>query len=350
MKKYLLFALMAMALIFASCKSTEQEDAQDETTAVETPAEEVTEEDTSADDSALTNAEKNAKLLAQTDESRANAVKAGADSYYGDQLKDTDEKLKALKEKAADSKEDLSAEINDLNYRYLALQKASETKKLKEKIDENGFADDNRIAYDAAEALLNELEKVINENADGKTMYKSAEATYAAYHTIFYNSFKKLATKERDAALAEKKNADNVKAGVARKDAYKTATDTLKKGDSAFVTQNPEGAFDNYKAAKEQFADLFKDVSEKRAAAQKRIDEAKAKVQDVENFAGEADSIAPIGDEKIDGIEEKDTVLLEEDKFEDPEAAVIEVDENVKVENDNAVQVFKNALGLEDDR
>ena len=66
----------------------------------------------------------------------------------------------------------------------------------------------------------------------------------------------------------------------------------------------------------EKYEALAIEIAEKRAAAQKRIDEAKAKVQDVENFAGEADVKAPIGDEKIDGIEEKDSVLLEEDKFE----------------------------------
>ena len=71
-------------------------------------------------------------------------------------------------------------------------------------------------------------------------------------------------------------------------------------------------------------------------------------IQNIENFATEADEIAPIGDEKIDGIEEKDTVLLEEDKFENPEESVIEIDETVESKNDSAVEVFKDAIGLEE--
>lgn len=347
MKKYVLFALMAMSLIFFSCKSTEQEDSQTEDTTVE-QVEETDDTVPEQADENLSNAEKNEKLLSQVEESRSNAVKAGADKYYAEQLDATDAKLKELKEKAAGSNEDLSDELTDLNYRYLALQKAAETKNLKAKIDEHGFADSNRIAYDAADLLMAELEKVIQENADGKTMYKTADAAYAAYYAIFYDSFKKLAEKERDAAREQKKNADSVKAGVARKDTYKAITEIFQKGDNCFVTKNPEGAYENYKEAKEKYEALYKDVEEKRAEAQRRIDEAKAKVKAVEEFAGEADDVAPIGDEKIDGIEEKDTVLLEEDKFAEPEAAVIEVDESVKVEKDSAIEVFKDMVGVEE--
>ena len=74
----------------------------------------------------------------------------------------------------------------------------------------------------------------------------------------------------------------------------------------------------------------------------------KAKVRDVEAYAGEADERLPLGDEKIDGIEESDAVLLEEEEFADPDDAVIEVKEDVKVENDGAVQIFKEAVGVED--
>ena len=351
MKKYLLFAFMAMSLIFVSCKSTEQEETPQDTTQQVTDQTEpdVTEEKQQQEESGDTKSftETNSTLLEKVDESRNAAIKSGAETYYAERLSITDEMLRAIKEKA-DDKTDCSAELNDLNYRYLALQKASETRSLKEKIEANGFDKDNQIAYDAAEVLLSELEKVISENADGKTMYNAAETSYAAYHTIFYNSFKKLADSERSAAIEQKKNADSVKAGVAKKEQYKAIAETLKKGDSCYVTKNPEGAYDNYKDAKEKYAALYQEVAEKRAAAQKRIDEAKAKVQNIENFATEADEIAPIGDEKIDGIEEKDTVLLEEDKFENPEESVIEIDETVESKNDSAVEVFKDAIGLEE--
>lgn len=334
MKKYLLFALMAGLLIFASCKSTDQETAEETKTQTEGQIEDKNNEETKE----LTFEE----LVAKAEESRAKAVAAGAETYYADQLKITDEMLLAAKESGDKEK------VKDVDNRYLALEKASQTKALKSKIEELGFADSNRVAYDAAGKLYDDLEKAIQEGADGLTMYKSAEIAYGAYYAIYYDSFKKLASQEREAALAQKKNADSVKAGVARKDEYKAYAKLIQDGDNHFVTKAPDKAYESYKEAKEKFEALFNDVSEKRAEAQRRIEEAKAKVKDVEQFAGEADDVAPLGEEKVDGIEEKDAVLLEEETFANPEDAVIDVDDTVKVENDSAVEVFKEAVGVED--
>lgn len=342
MKKCLALAFIAMALSFISCKSTDQEEAEDQT-AVEQTQDEVQNQDEQTEDQ-VKDEDSNEALISKAEESRKNAVEKGAETYYADQLCVTDEMLRDLKEKASGSNKSLKNELNDVNYRYLALEKACETKNLKAKIEENGFDKENQIAYDAANVLLEQLEKAIQENADGKTMFKSAEATYAAYYAIYYDSFKKLAVKEREACVAAKKNADNVKAGVARKDEYKAAADTVQKGDTCFVTKNPEGAYDNYKSAKEKFTALYTEVSERRAEAQKKIDEAKAKVQNVNNFAEEADGLAPLGEEKIDGIEEEGTVLLEEDNFANPEEAVIDVEKAPEVENDSVIEVFEEKV------
>lgn len=351
--KKLLFTLIAFSLIFglASCKSTEQEDPAEDPAVVQPQddGEDSSEGTETEGTESSSYSENNLKLLEKVDESRSSAINAGAEKRYSDQMKALEEKYKALKDKAS-SEEDLSAELDDLNYRYLALAKACETRQLKDKIEEHGFDQDNKVAYDAAGVLLDELEKLINEMADGKPVYKTAEATYAAYHTIFYSSFKKLADAERKSALEQKKAADNVKAGVAQKDRYKAITDIFQKGDNAYVTKNPEGAYECYKDSKEKYEALAIEIAEKRAAAQKRIDEAKAKVLAVEEFAGEADEKAPIGDEKIDGIEEKDAVLLDEDKFENPEESVIEVEDSIKVENDTVIDVFKDAIRVENDR
>ncbi|MBR5933947.1 MAG: hypothetical protein IK002_08190 [Treponema sp.] len=340
MKKYLLFVLMAAAVIFASCKSTDQETADQAKNDAETKIEQQANDDTqglSVD-----------QLISKAEESRAKAVEAGAENYYANQLKVTDEMLLAAKEKAANGDKKVSEEVKDINNRYLALQKASETKNLKKRIEELGFDQENKEAYDAAGKLYDDLEEKIQNGADGITMLKAAEVSYGAYYAIFYDSFKKLATKERNAALEQKKNADSVKAGVARKEEYKTYANLIQTGDNHFVTKNPEKAYDSYKEAKEKFETLYKDVSERRAEAQRKIEEAKAKVRDAEAYAGEADETAPLGDEKIDGIEENDAVLLEEETFADPDDAVIEVKEDVKVENDGAVQIFKEAVGVEE--
>ena len=61
-------------------------------------------------------------------EESAKAVEAGAEDYYSNQLKVTDEMLLAAKDKVAKGDKKVTDELKDINNRYLALQKASETR------------------------------------------------------------------------------------------------------------------------------------------------------------------------------------------------------------------------------
>ena len=92
--------------------------------------------------------------------------------------------------------------------------------------------------------------------------------------------------------------------------------------------QSPEKALEKYTLAMTQFNELFEEVSEKRAAAQAAIEAAKLKVQESSQFAEQADEESPIT-EKIDGIEDADTVLLEEDEYENPEDAEADISEDI---------------------
>ena len=95
-------------------------------------------------------------------------------------------------------------------------------------------------------------------------------------------------------------------------------------GDSLYSMQNPKKAYEQYSNCKSLFAVLAKEVSEKREAALKAIEAAKKRVEESANIAAQADARTPI-DEPIEGIEEEETVLLEEDTYENPEDAVIEI-------------------------
>ena len=86
-------------------------------------------------------------------------------------------------------------------------------------------------------------------------------------------------------------------------------------------------------------------VKAKRAAAAKevqaKLDEAKKAVEESEKFAEKADQETPILDtEEIEGIEEASTVLLEEDEYEAPEAAEIDIPEAID-DNGKPVEVKK---------
>ena len=68
-------------------------------------------------------------------------------------------------------------------------------------------------------------------------------------------------------------------------------------------------------------------------AIDKLLEEAKAKVAASNEYAAKADVEKPLGDEPVAGIEAEDTVLLEVDKFENPEKEIIIIEENVQGAN-----------------
>ena len=103
----------------------------------------------------------------------------------------------------------------------------------------------------------------------------------------------------------------------------------FKKGDSAYTMMAYDRAYDNYIDATDLFDELYDDIAEKRAAAQKKIEEAKLKVKESEDYALQADKKAPMKT-KHEGIEDEDAVLLEEDDYEDPSKAEADLPETVK--------------------
>ena len=117
----------------------------------------------------------------------------------------------------------------------------------------------------------------------------------------------------------------SVKCYVSRKAEYETFVNAFKSGDQKFVTKNPEGALEKYTKAKNGFNELYESVGNARAKAQAAIDEAKKRVAASENVAVQADIEKPLGDEPVEGIEEADTKLLEEDDYSEAESAEVDL-------------------------
>ena len=314
MKKHLI-ALFSAASLFAfiSCGSTPTAEPQVDVTPapVEEPKPEPTPEPVAEDFSSA-----NQALLSQADAARQKAIDAGAEKYFPEVLASDDKFYEEVKaEVAANPSADHSEKIKEVIKRYDALATASLAKELKAKADEMGLSDAT------AEKALADFEASDN----GTDMKTNADKALSAYSALMAEHLLSLAKSEREAALAAKKNADSVKAGVAKKAEYTAASNTFKKADSSFVTKDIEGAYKGYNSAKNTFTALFNEISEKRAAAQAAIERAKKRVAEAETYTVEADSIAPLTGE-VAGIEKEDAVLLEADNFANPDDAVIDVE------------------------
>lgn len=373
MKKIFLFSCVAFALIFASCKSTEQ--ATDGEIDVPPVVEEIVEENESS--AAEKEPEDNSSLISQIDDARQRALEEGAQDAYPEAFAALDAAYEALKN--LDDGLDHSAELNDIKSRYEALQKAAAAKKLKERIDDEGLAENSPADYDKGEAALSEFDSLLNsvlsniaaiseslvpgdsavdnvKNAAGapsKKLLSKANEAYDSYYKVYFKSYKKFADDERKNAISQKKKADAVKAQISRKQEYREYAELIQRGDSQYSTSNPESAYESYKEAAASYEALAADVAEKRAAAQKAIDEAKAKVKESGDYALNADSTNPL-DEKVEGIEDEDAVLLEDDEFANPDDEIIqfgeidsdfdsEIEEESEVNENDSVNAGDNA-------
>jgi len=331
MKKVSIILLSIFTLLFfISCgsKPAAEEaapEAPEVTEAVEDLAENIADE-------GLSEAAKLAQLMEQINDARQAAIEAGADKNCPDQMNKLDYLLAGLKDS-----DDPDAAAKSIIDRYNLLANYSTAVETKKEIDENGYDSYAKNDYNRGVGNLEKVEAAFDaDSADfDKTVFVAAENAVKDFNTVINVAYKKIAKEERENAMEAKRNADSVKAGVARKSEYKEATDLITSGDSLYAMQNAKKATEKYKAATEQLTYLYKDVSEKRAAAQAAIEEAKKRVAESEKFAEEADVKAPIT-EQVEGIEDEDAVLLEADDYEDPEDAEADIADELEDEIDES--------------
>ena len=335
------FLSIFLILGLTSCGS---KPAPEDTTEPTAPIEEQIEENIEGTVSTVDNS----LAMASMNASRQEAIDCEAEKYAPAQFKTLEDKYAALKARA-DNGEDVSAECEDLALRYKALAAYVNALITKEKVEATDKYSLIQSIYDEGCKYLAEYEAAFDDPAaTGSDLFGKATSAYTSFNTVYITVCKQLAKDARTAALDAKKNADSVKAGVSQKVKYNEAAELFKKGDSLYSMMNPAKAYDNYVEAEEIFTELFDDISEKRAAALAAIEAAKKSVEASAAIAEEADLEAPITGE-LDGIEDEDAVLLEEDDYEDPEDAEADLAEDIADpslidEIDNAANKILNAL------
>ena len=283
-------------------------------------------------DEGISEAAKLAQLMEQINDARQAAIDAGADKNCPDQMNKLDYLLAGLKDS-----DDPDAAAKSIIDRYNLLANYSTAVETKKEIDENGYDSYAKNDYNRGVSNLEKVEAAFESDSDDfdKATFVYAENAVKDFNTVINVAYKKIAKEERENAMEAKKDADSVKAGVARKAEYKEATDLITTGDSLYAMQNAKKATEKYIEATEKLEYLYKDVSEKRAAAEAAIEEAKKRVAESEKFAEEADIKAPIT-EQVEGIEDEDAVLLEADDYDDPEDAEADIAEELEDEIDES--------------
>ncbi len=326
--------LLATSVVFFSCKSTP--DAQP--APVEEPAASVEEENTAEEESAETNEnvsmsqddeikKQNEIAFQKVEEARKEAIDANVDKLLSKNFDDTEAQYSEMKANLNGETKDYTAEINVLCEQYKALKDLANAKLTKERIDELHFYQYAEKKYEEGSSLIEELDSgsiPYGEQWNSKAGLASADMT-----NVLLSGFRTLAQIERVNAFNAKKDADSIKCSVSKKDEYTSCVELFKQGDSAYVTKNPEGAYNKYKESRDGFMNLFNTVSYARANALLALDEAKKRVSASEKVAVLADQEKPLGEGQIEGIETAGVKLLTDDDFSKNEYSIIQVDENL---------------------
>ena len=319
MKKVLFLMACAFALpfVFLSCKSTPEKE--------DLPVEEKV--DTELENTDISNK----ALLESVEASRQSALEAGADKSFAKAFTALDFILEKDKANVSSADKDpvMAEHLKDLDLRYKALAEAGIAKAKKEKIDSNNFVSYNKASYDEGVKVLNSFDDDATLLLSGKELFAKAQSASASFDAVLDAAYRVLAKDERTKAFVAKKGADEVKASVSRKTEYDEGVNYFKTGDTNYVTKAPESAYNNYIKAKEVFEKLAAEISEARAKAKAAVEAAKKRVSQSEDVAVKADTQAPLGEEKVAGIEDEGTQLLESDDFSEAEKTVVELNETL---------------------
>lgn len=332
MKKLAFWALsvfLILSLISCGSKKGAEDTAEPEPPAVEETVDEKIEETVNE---AVSQAEIDL-ALANMDKARQNAIDSDAEEYAPDFFDSLEEEYEELR-KRADNGEDVTAECNDLAKRYEALAAYVKALDAKETIDDYELPPLAKAAYDKGCKDLDDFEALFDdENAKSDDLLAKATSAYGSFKTVLVALYKDIAKDARADALEAKKDADSVKAGVSEKREYTRAVELFKKGDASYSMNGYEAACDAYDEAYDIFSTLYETIYDKRLAALEAIEAAKKSVEESAQVAEEADLEAPLTGE-VDGIEDEDAVLLEEDNYANPEDAEIYLSEELSVGGD----------------
>ncbi len=234
-------------------------------------------------------------------EARNNAIAAGAQLYFPDELGVIDvvavETQTVYKE--GGSPEEFNKKATDLLYMYKALEQSCFAATDWEKINGFDFVQYNTEAYEEGNRSSEKVKELFKSGASGKEIYDEVLSAVKSYDLVLYSAYSVKAKEERVAVTNIKNKADEIKASVSEKANYQNAVVFYTQAESDLLADKPEVAYNNFVISHTVFRELYDRVFEKRQAAEEAIARAKAKTQQSDSVALSADEVAPL--EEIEG-------------------------------------------------
>ena len=178
-----------------------------------------------------------------------------------------------------------------------ATKAAENAKSMKEKIENLSLQGYNELSYAAGLVALEGYDKLVEENAGAAEKLATATLAEKKFSEVLNSAFSKLSSEKKAEVKAIREKALEIKSDKADKVGYEAAQLLYTTADEYSELKDYENSYNYYVKALEAFDDVYSNVSAKRQAALEAIERAKNKADDVDEFAAEADKIAPLSTE-----------------------------------------------------
>ena len=175
-----------------------------------------------------------------------------------------------------------------------ATKSAENAKIMKDKIESLSLQGYNEVSYNAGLLALTAYDTLVAEDAGVSEKLASAILAEKNFAEVLDTAFSKLASEKKSEVNQIRKKALEIKADKADKVGYEAAELLYTTAEEYSEVKNYESSFNYFVKAKEAFDDVYNSVSAKRQAALEAIERAKNKADNVDEFAAEADKIAPL--------------------------------------------------------
>ena len=185
-------------------------------------------------------------------------------------------------------------EISEEELLANATKSAENAKVMKDKIESLSLQGYNEVSYNAGLLALTAYDTLVAEDAGASEKLASAILAEKNFAEVLDTAFSKLASEKKAEVNQIRKKALEIKADKADKIGYEAAELLYTTAEDYSEVKNYENAFSYFVKAKEAFDDVYNSVSAKRQAALEAIERAKNKADNVDEFAAEADKIAPL--------------------------------------------------------
>jgi hypothetical protein len=195
-------------------------------------------------------------------------------------------------------------EISEEELLSSATKAAENAKTMKEKIESLSLQGYNENSYNSGLSALESYNALVAENASATEKLEKATLAEKEFTEVLNSAFSKLASEKKSEVNQIRKKALEIKSDKADKVGYEAAQLLFTTADEYIEVKNYESGYNYFVKALEAFDDVYNNVSAKRQAALEAIERAKNKADNVDEFAAEADKIAPLSTESDNQGEE----------------------------------------------